>query len=212
MSTQQQRFESGTPIARLEFAQRLRELRVPRGFRTARSLAKALDIDENRYTRYERAEVEPDLTMIRRICATLGVTPDALLSPLDFDDEPDQASKNGKVPCHAGADTSEESSGHTSTSSGHNGTGGNTQAPQTAAWFLAEAATGLMRQHNGPAAVAPLAMVAETCRLYQALMERPFETISQLLMQSDVSHANVEAANALRTAIEQFVSSIKPRG
>lgn len=65
--------------ARSEFAKRLRETRAKRGYRTARSLAKALAIDENRYTRYERAEVEPDLGLIRRICALLSVTPNDLL-------------------------------------------------------------------------------------------------------------------------------------
>ena len=65
--------------ARAFFAERLRTLRIPRGFRTARSFAKALDIDENRYTRYERAEVEPDLSLIRRICVMLGVSPNELL-------------------------------------------------------------------------------------------------------------------------------------
>jgi transcriptional regulator with XRE-family HTH domain len=65
---------------RLHFAQRLKELRAARGFRTARSLAHALDIDENRYTRYERAEVEPDLALLMRICETLGATPNDLLA------------------------------------------------------------------------------------------------------------------------------------
>jgi transcriptional regulator with XRE-family HTH domain len=65
---------------RLHFAQRLKELRAARGFRTARSLAQALAIDENRYTRYERAEVEPDLALLMRICDTLGVTPNDLLA------------------------------------------------------------------------------------------------------------------------------------
>lgn len=65
--------------ARAFFARRLRELRVPKGFKTARSLAAALDIDENRYTRYERAEVEPDLGLLIKICRTLGVTPNDLM-------------------------------------------------------------------------------------------------------------------------------------
>mgnify|MGYP000976138763 CR=1 FL=1 len=65
--------------ARHEFARRLRELRVPRGFRTARSLAQTLGIDENRYTRYERAEVEPSLDLIRKICDALRLTPNDLL-------------------------------------------------------------------------------------------------------------------------------------
>lgn len=65
--------------ARSRFAQRLRAVRIPRGFKTARSFANALGIDENRYTRYERAEVEPDLQLLMRICDLLKATPNDLL-------------------------------------------------------------------------------------------------------------------------------------
>jgi len=65
--------------ARARFAQRLRAIRIPRGYKTARSFATALDIDENRYTRYERAEVEPDLQLLMRMCGLLGATPNDLL-------------------------------------------------------------------------------------------------------------------------------------
>lgn len=65
--------------ARNRFAQRLRAIRIPRGFKTARSFAKALGIDENRYTRYERAEVEPDLQLLLRMCELLKATPNDLL-------------------------------------------------------------------------------------------------------------------------------------
>lgn len=65
------------PPIRAEFARRLKAYRSPR-FTTARSFAQALEIDENRYTRYERAEVEPDLTLISKICALLSITPDLL--------------------------------------------------------------------------------------------------------------------------------------
>lgn len=68
-----------SPPIRAEFAKRLKALRIPRGFPTARSFATALDIDENRYTRYERAEVEPDLSLIARICDLLSVSPNDLL-------------------------------------------------------------------------------------------------------------------------------------
>ncbi len=67
------------PLARLDFARRLRELRVMNGYRTARSLARAVGIDENRYTRYERAEVEPDLSLIRMLASVLHTTPNELL-------------------------------------------------------------------------------------------------------------------------------------
>jgi transcriptional regulator with XRE-family HTH domain len=68
--------------ARTRFAQRLRAIRIPRGYKTARSFAEALNIDENRYTRYERAEVEPDLQLLMRMCGLLGATPNDLLCDL----------------------------------------------------------------------------------------------------------------------------------
>ena len=202
MSTEQHRCEAGTPTARREFAQRLRELRVPRGFRTARSLARALDIDENRYTRYERAEVEPDLTMIRRICETLGVTPDALLRPANAGEETDPAPAASPTPI-----------------AGPNGSEPTTQPArsdlQTAAWLLAEATMELLRLPSATRSsdsTTPLASVTETCKLYKALMERPFETISELLMHSDVTKVDHRTASMLRDFIDQFVAAIKARG
>jgi transcriptional regulator with XRE-family HTH domain len=65
---------------RAQFAKNLRRLRIEKGFRTARELSKALGIEENRYTRYERAEVEPSLTLIHKMCETLRVSPNELLA------------------------------------------------------------------------------------------------------------------------------------
>ena len=67
------------PAVRVEFARRLRQFRTERGFAHAREFARVLGIEENRYTRYERAEVEPSLTLIHRICVTLQVPPSDLL-------------------------------------------------------------------------------------------------------------------------------------
>jgi transcriptional regulator with XRE-family HTH domain len=66
------------PPVRLEFARRLRQLRIERGFIHARTFARALGIDENRYTRYERAEVEPTLALIYRMCELLEASPNDL--------------------------------------------------------------------------------------------------------------------------------------
>jgi len=57
-------FAASPLSARERFASQVRHLRAQKGFATARSFARALDIEENRYTRYERAEVEPSLTLI----------------------------------------------------------------------------------------------------------------------------------------------------
>src|SRR5205085_9548910 len=65
---------------RVQFGLRLKKLRLSAGFRTARAFAEALELDENRYTRYERGEVEPNLSNICRICLVLGVQPNDLFN------------------------------------------------------------------------------------------------------------------------------------
>jgi transcriptional regulator with XRE-family HTH domain len=79
--TTQSSIPQAVPAVREHFAKRLKELRIPRGFPTARSLSRALGIDENRYTRYERAEVEPDLSLLLKICGLLRASPNDLLIP-----------------------------------------------------------------------------------------------------------------------------------
>src|SRR4026207_1496588 len=92
------------PEVRSQFALRLKEMRVQSGFPRARYFAKSLGIEENRYTRYERAEVEPSLTLIHKMCATLHVTPNELLGFAEFNDEgafqtaPGMAESSGEAP------------------------------------------------------------------------------------------------------------------
>ena len=62
------------------FAMRLKQLRVLRGFRTARAFAQALGIDENRYTRWERGEVEPSVAMLAKMAEILNIPVDILVS------------------------------------------------------------------------------------------------------------------------------------
>ena len=62
------------------FAIRLKQLRVLRGYRTARAFAQALQIDENRYTRWERGEVEPSVAMLGKMADMLNVPVDMLVS------------------------------------------------------------------------------------------------------------------------------------
>ncbi len=67
------------PEVRTLFAKNLKAARIRAGFMMVRMFAAKLDIDETRYTRYERAEAEPELTMLVRICDALDVTPNELL-------------------------------------------------------------------------------------------------------------------------------------
>ena len=70
------------PVPRRDFSQRLRMLRAAKGYDTAREFSRALQIKEDRYTRWERAETEPDICHLLRICQVLHIDPNELLLPL----------------------------------------------------------------------------------------------------------------------------------
>jgi len=75
---------TGSPAeVRTRFGLRLRELRLQAGFKSARSFALALNLEETRYMRYERGEVEPSLSNIRKMCRLLGVDANRLLGIAD---------------------------------------------------------------------------------------------------------------------------------
>lgn len=190
--------------ARLDFARRLRELRVPKGFRTARSLAKALGIDENRYTRYERAEVEPDLALIRRICTVLGVTPSELLGT---GDEHESEARIGDRFTDAG---------HGRSASGRPGDGVNGSsrgvAVEAAAWKLAcavaEARIATRADHADGDGAANL-LLSTASPVYQRLRHAPFETIAELAADRDLAGASPGAAAGILSAIDGLVKALK---
>lgn len=68
-----------TTHARQGFAQRLCLLRKTIGYENAADFAKALGVRPGTYGRWERAETEPSINMILRICQRLAVTPTFLL-------------------------------------------------------------------------------------------------------------------------------------
>ncbi len=186
--------------ARDDFARRLRELRILRGCRTARSLARTLEIDENRYTRYERAEVEPDLEMIRRICATLAVSPSELLGP----EEAAASARNGQSTRRGPAPRGRGERGAAAPANGF--------ALSAAAWDLAEAATRARirgADSTAKSVASPLADVSQTGTLYRTIMQQPFEAITMLLQEPTVLSAPPDVASGLRERIDQLVRHIK---
>ena len=195
------------PAARLEFARRLRELRIPKGFRTARSLARALSIDENRYTRYERAEVEPDLELLMRICEILGVTPNDLLGS-------DSPAQPGAVAMASGLaeilppfsrQTSEPTPGPASDI-----------AVQSIGWALCGLIAHIRLAHTarqpgaaaGDNATPPLAYLQMVTDLQQELDQQPFDFIRQIVRDPAMAEASGEAAREAHDLIVRLTEAM----
>lgn len=206
------------PQARLDFAQRLRELRVPRGYRTARSLARALGIDENRYTRYERAEVEPDLALIRRMCQVLGITPTELLGTVDGNGALDGSSAE-----MTGSESQRSLVHHSASvpmSRDEHPVGGVRMARavgvEFAAWQLAcAAAEARLRTAPGtqrgqePSSVA---LLANASPIYSRLREAPFEVIAEIAADRSIAAAPPGVSAKVLAAIDALVGALGSSG
>ena len=195
---------SDKPIARQEFARRLRELRVPRGFRTARSLARALSIHENRYTRYERAEVEPDLELLVRICGTLGVTPNELLGIDSLPQSP--------VPtAGAMADPQAEFRAEFRAEFPHAEAAPPAFALQSIGWSLCRLVVQL-RQNldptSGGGTPSPLAYLQMVTSLQLELDRQPFEVIRQIVRDPAVIGAPDAVAHELHDLILRLTQAL----
>jgi transcriptional regulator with XRE-family HTH domain len=187
-----------SPIARQQFARRLREFRVARGFKTARSLAQALDIDENRYTRYERAEVEPDIKLIQQICETLGLSPNDLLgTPVPRHEMAPRPAPGATV-----SGFSEAEPVPFNPSAGKR---------DRTAWLLACAVADLRATAASPApegaGASPLATLQQAARLFADLQSRPYAAITDILLHPAVAQAPLKEARRIETLIEALTQT-----
>jgi transcriptional regulator with XRE-family HTH domain len=178
------------PDARLRFATRLKRLRLQRGFARARFFARALGIEENRYTRYERAEVEPSLTLLQKICDTLHVTPNELLG---FAEVPPALVAPGSGAPGA-ADRAE---------------GARADPAGARAWLLASSIVRLRQEHlaRQPEADA-LEALRETASLFAELQAKPFATVAAVARDPYLTSAPVDRRAALATLIKAFTDGL----
>src|SRR5262245_52313090 len=176
------------PEVRSQFAKRLKTMRAQAGFQRARYFARALGIEENRYTRYERAEVEPSLTLIHKICEVLRVSPNELLGfagPLaaatpGFGEEPlpELAPRENPPERHA----------------------------ELLAWRLASelASVRSARRASPKAADDPLAAARETGRLFQQLQRDPFNTIAGIVADEALKDLDAKRKAELARLVDAY--------
>lgn len=185
------------PAVRAQFAKRLRALRAQRGYERARHFAKSLGIEENRYTRYERAEVEPSLTLIYEICQKLAVTPNELLGFADGAAQPPTPA--AAEPLVAGSAAGSEA--------GANSRGADLRA---LAWQLASEAAHCQAEARGGAkpSADPLRLVRDTGRIYSRLEQDPFGTVADLVNDPALQDAPGERKVKLAVLIQAYTAGM----
>jgi transcriptional regulator with XRE-family HTH domain len=180
------------PQVRLQFAKRLKNMRIEGGFQRARYFAKSLGIEENRYTRYERAEVEPSLTLIHKICELLRVSPNELLGFAGAGGE------GGRTP--SGFAEPEDDYGHRDLPSEAD------RHAELLAWRLASEITSIRnRQRVNPGD--PLAQARETGRLFQLLRSDPFNTVAGVLSDEALKDLAAERKEELAKLVDAFTGT-----
>jgi len=182
------------PEVRSQFAKRLKEMRVHGGFIRARYFAKSLGIEENRYTRYERAEVEPSLTLIHKMCEILRVSPNALLGFAE--------SSLGADPIPAFAEDSVAADAHRiDVGERHR---------DLLAWRLASEVVAVRNKHRGraKASLDPLATKRETAKLFQKLQSDPFGTVAELVGDDVLKELGSERKAEFAELVDAYTDSL----
>src|SRR5262245_4263606 len=189
------------PEVRSRFAQRLKSLRTQRGFDRARYFAKSLGIEENRYTRYERAEVEPSLTLIHKMCETLRVSPNELLGFVEL------LHHDGSAGAGLAQTAPEDLQRPPSAEAGGKGT----DAVSSLAWSLATEAAAIRhgRSAKPKAAADPLAALRETSALFSALQAEPFATVAAILGDAAVKDIGAEDKARLAELIHAYTERVR---
>jgi len=178
------------PDARSRFATRLKRLRLQRGFERARFFARTLGIEENRYTRYERAEVEPSLTLLHKMCDTLRVTPNELLG---FAEPPGDASGPA----------------------GPSAEGSRADPASSLAWRLASATVAIRQEYLGRKATDALETIRETGSLFAELQAKPFGAVAEIVRDPSLKSAAPDKRAALAELIgcytDRVAATVGPR-
>lgn len=198
------------PEVRTEFAKRLREMRLQSGFPRARYFAKSLGIEENRYTRYERAEVEPSLTLIHKMCETLGVSPNELLGFAEYAGSSVSGFAEGAPYESASVEDVDPQRWAQILRLTSVAEDADARRSDLLAWRLASEAV-LVRHKLRASAKAPsdpLAATRATANLYQKLLSDPFGTVAEIVGDDALKDLDSERKAGLADLIEAYTESL----
>ena len=187
---------------REEFSARLRSGRELAGFKTARAFARDLGIDENRYTRYERAEVEPNLQLLVQISERLGLSPNELLGLEPIGDYAQAIGGGGggapgRVPGFA------DDGEHAQYAAGPEHRSGAAGDPR---WQLAEALARLAVREAGETAD-ELAEISQAADLYAGITADPVRFVAGLRKLPGVDAATTAERDAIARLVREVIGS-----
>jgi transcriptional regulator with XRE-family HTH domain len=203
--------KSLAPDVRVHFAARLKRLRIQHGFGKARHFARALGIEENRYTRYERGEVEPSLTLIRDICITLGVSVDQLLD-FDADDTSTLEFKAAEISPVRPSERAQHALASSPVSGFAERQANTFPAPavsrhEALAWRIASSAVEARKSEKPAAAEDPVEEFRETALIYRELLSEPFSASTRIAASPSLSNLAPRNRAALMADIRELTSS-----
>src|SRR5262249_52644454 len=163
--------------------------------------------EENRYTRYERAEVEPSLTLIHKMCLTLHVTPNELLGFGEVKRDQRFAAVDGL------ADPSLEEIAQGSDGRSQ-GIDNEAARLSSLAWRLASETIALRSAGHAKSKTAadPFDTFREKLALLQRLRAEPFATVGEIVEDPVVKAANAGRKAALAELIQSYTESVSHAG
>ncbi len=200
-----------------DFGQRLRRLRIARGFTKARHIATKLGVNENTYSRYERGLNVPSLQLLKLICVTLDAS---IYDLLPYRGKSQSTPSSLVVPATSGDCVVLEGPRQACATVGELRLDSqNCQAQprpmcnlylecSMSAWAVAEVAAklpaGNLSTHNER--VSSLAIAAS---IYLKLKSDPFGTISLIVEDLKVSGADAEVWERISRSVDQFAASYR---
>ena len=189
----------------IRLSKRLKSIRQARGFKTARSFASKLEIHENRYTRYERAEVEPDLELLVKFCSILKITPNDLLSEtIEMASEPASAAMEA-----SGFTESNQTSFNSETAREPDDLTANRFAAEVMALstLLAE----ISLKHQSAEAPTPADTMKMSGDLFKQIMDNPFSVLPDIGSRIPIHAADLNKQAQVAEQIQKILEHYRSR-
>jgi hypothetical protein len=148
--------------------------------------------------------VEPNLTLIQKMCDTLQVTPNELLG---FADAGEQHAFEGPPGLSEAADGEPVRGSERDHTNGQ--TAGRSDPVGSLAWRLASEAVAMRQEHLGrKAASDPLEAVRETGTLFAALQAKPFATVAEIARDPALKGIDAARKAALAELIQSYTDRV----